>query len=354
MKKYIILSIVLFAFSLILNAQTKKVAVWETKCGDNSITSFQSAMVRGGMETAVANASGYTAYDRTAFDAILKEQNFQRSGAVSDSDIKRLGEMAGVQYIIVPEALAEGNDFYIIVKMLDVETGEYGAAYDALCGTTPTEIKQACSQLGTKLFSGATIGNQGKTLSDNGTLNGHKWVNLGLPSGTLWATCNVGGFSSRDYGDYYSWGETKTKNYYGDENFKYSYGPTEPWGNRTSRAIHYDGDVMAATDDAATVNWGKGWRTPTNEEWAELIDNCTWTKVSNGYNVTGNNGNSIFLPSAGYKAFDRHMTISNGYMSSTKWYEFGFAEIDSTDRIFVSETNPRFGIPVRPVCSSQQ
>lgn len=131
----------------------KKVAVWETKCTDGSITKFQSVMVRGGMEAAVANAPGYTGFDRASFDAIIKEHNFQRSGAVNDSDIKRLGEMAGVQYIIVPEAMAQGTDFYIIVKMLDVESGEFGAAYEELCSTSASDIKNACAILGSKLFN---------------------------------------------------------------------------------------------------------------------------------------------------------------------------------------------------------
>ena len=150
--------ILLFATMLVLIMSAvaqKKVAVWETKCDDGSITKFQSTMVRGGMEAAVANADGYTGYDRTAFDAILQEHNFQRSGAVSDSDIKRMGEMAGVQYIIVPEAMASGTDFYIIVKMLDVETGEYGAAYEELCTTSAGDIKNACSNLGIQLFGNA-------------------------------------------------------------------------------------------------------------------------------------------------------------------------------------------------------
>jgi formylglycine-generating enzyme required for sulfatase activity len=153
LKRIIVLSVIL-AFGSALTAQNKKVAVWETKCSDNSITPFQSTMVRGGMETAVANAPGYSGYDRASFDAILKEHSFQRSGSVKESDIKRLGEMAGVQYIIVPEANADGSDFYIIVKMLDVETGEFGAAYDILCGSSASEIKAACSELGNKLFGG--------------------------------------------------------------------------------------------------------------------------------------------------------------------------------------------------------
>ena len=154
MKRILLIALaLLLATAGSVTAQNKKkVAVWETKCSDGSITTFQSTMVRGGMETAVANAPGYTGYDRTSFDNILKEHKFQRSGAVSDAEIKRMGEMAGVQYIIVPEATASGNDFYIVVKMLDVETGEYGSAYDRLCNSSASSIKEACSSLAQKLF----------------------------------------------------------------------------------------------------------------------------------------------------------------------------------------------------------
>ena len=154
MKRILLIALaLLLATAGSVTAQNKKkVAVWETKCSDGSITTFQSTMVRGGMETAVANAPGYTGYDRTSFDNILKEHKFQRSGAVSDAEIKRMGEMAGVQYIIVPEATASGNDFYIVVKMLDVETGEYGSAYDQLCNSSASSIKEACSSLAQKLF----------------------------------------------------------------------------------------------------------------------------------------------------------------------------------------------------------
>lgn len=130
----------------------KKVAVWETKCSDGSVSAMQMLIVRGGMETAVSNAPGYVGFNRTDFDAILKEHNFQRSGAVSDADIKRMGEMAGVQYIIVPEVSAQGNDFYIIVKMLDIETGQFGAAHQELCSSSAADIKRACAKLGSKVF----------------------------------------------------------------------------------------------------------------------------------------------------------------------------------------------------------
>ena len=151
MKRLVLL--VFAVLPLFMVAQTpKKVAVMETTKMTNEVSVMQSQMVRGGLETAVANAPGYEGYDRTSFDAIMREQNFQRSGAVSDAQIKKLGEMAGVQYIIVSEASSEGGEFYVLVKMLDVETGKYGAAYDKLCPASATEIKKACTELGAQLF----------------------------------------------------------------------------------------------------------------------------------------------------------------------------------------------------------
>ena len=123
---------------------------------------------------------------------------------------------------------------------------------------------------------------------DRGRLNGHEWVDLGLS--VLWATSNVGASSPSDYGDYYAWGETKTKSSYTEGNSK-TYNVVMP-------------DISGEPKyDAATANWGEGWRMPTDEELEELIDKCDWQWTTqgghNGYKVTGPNGNSIFLPAAG-------------------------------------------------------
>ncbi len=309
----------LLAIAMAVTGQNKKVAVWETKCSDNSITPFQSTMVRGGMETAVANASGYTGYDRASFDAIIKEHNFQRSGAVKDSDIRRLGEMAGVQYIIVPEALASGDDFYIIVKMLDVETGEYGAAYDALCGSSAIEIKKACSELGVKLFGGGSGNTYTSTSQTNSSqsqsANGHEYVDLGLPSGTLWATCNVGASKPEGYGSYFAWGETKpqSSNTYNWNTYKYANGTTrdDPKLTKYCSQSKYgdngftdDLTTLQSGDDPATANWGSGWRTPSKSQWDELKSNTVnqWTTkngVAGRLFTSKKNGQSVFLPAAG-------------------------------------------------------
>lgn len=127
------------------------------------------------------------------------------------------------------------------------------------------------------------------TEGTTGTLNGHDWVDLGLPSGLRWATCNVGASTPTADGNYYAWGETSTKSAYTEDNYTYSDNPTTLPSNR----------------DAATANWGSAWRMPTKEEFEELNTNCTvtWTTQNgvNGRLFTGPNGNSIFLPAAGYR-----------------------------------------------------
>ena len=133
-----------------------------------------------------------------------------------------------------------------------------------------------------------------------GTSNGYGYVDLGLS--VKWATCNVGASKPEEYGNYYAWGETSTKEtYYGDNCPTYglsisqlqSQGYIDSEGNLTSQY------------DAATANWGGDWRMPTYDELNELITKCTWEWINEngvkGHSVTGPNGNNIFLPAAGYR-----------------------------------------------------
>lgn len=132
---------------------------------------------------------------------------------------------------------------------------------------------------------------------DSGSVGEHEYVDLGLPSGTLWATCNVGASKPEEYGDYFAWGETKPKDYY-----SWSYFDSD---NVKKYSTTNNKDVLDLEDDAAYVNWGCNWRMPTREEQDELRGYCIWTWKAvngvNGYNVVGPNGNSIFLPAAGYR-----------------------------------------------------
>ncbi len=150
---------------------------------------------------------------------------------------------------------------------------------------------------------------EGEEIIDDthGILNGHAWVDLGLPSCTLWATCNIGANVPEEFGNYFSWGETMPKDVYNWSTYKYCE------GSRTTMTKYcnnsYYGSVddktqLELSDDAACINWGGTWRMPTLTEMNELINNCIWTWISqnnvNGYKITGSNGNSIFLPAVGY------------------------------------------------------
>lgn len=138
------------------------------------------------------------------------------------------------------------------------------------------------------------------------SIDEYEYVDLGLPSGTLWATCNVGADSPEDYGDYFAWGETAPKEFYGWETYKWCNGS---WNSMTKYCTDsYYGTIdnireLEPVDDAAYVNWGPSWRMPSQEQYQELENNCTWQWTThngvNGRLVTGPNGNTIFLPAAG-------------------------------------------------------
>ena len=139
----------------------------------------------------------------------------------------------------------------------------------------------------------------------------HEWVDLGLPSGTLWATCNIGANAPEEYGYYFAWGETEPKEVYSWYNYKWCNGTfdtitkylTEDGYTYGFRDFTDGKTELDPEDDAAYVNLGPEWRMPSMEQQLELVEQCTWTqKTRNGVNgmlVKGPNGNTIFLPAAG-------------------------------------------------------
>ena len=153
---------------------------------------------------------------------------------------------------------------------------------------------------------------KGDTGGDNtSTYNGHGYVDLGLPSGTLWATCNVGATTPEGYGYYFAWGETKSKTTYNWDTYKYCNGGHDQLTKYCNfYKFGYQGftdnlTVLQPVDDAATANWGSGWCMPTKEQWEELYKNTdhSW-KAWNGVNgrlFKGKNGAVLFLPAAGYR-----------------------------------------------------
>lgn len=150
----------------------------------------------------------------------------------------------------------------------------------------------------------------------------HEYVDLGLPSGTLWATCNVGASKPEEYGNYYAWGETQPKNDYNWTTYKYCDGTGKKmlkycidsdYGNIDNRT------ELEQADDAATANWGSKWQMPSIEQFKELCNNnytniiyTTFNDVKGTMIVSKSNGNRIFLPAAD-KHSDGEMTYSYGY-----------------------------------------
>ena len=210
------------------------------------------------------------------------------------------------------------------------------------------------------------------TTLEGGGSGEHEWIDLGLPSGTLWATCNVGANAPEEFGDYFAWGETQTKNIYnwntyqhccngnGRQLIKYctksSYGNNGFVDNLTE---------VQPNDDAATVNWDSEWCMPTGEQWEELLNNtnCTWTTLNgvNGRQFSGSNGQIIFLPAAGYwgNNFSTDSIGSQGmYWSSS----LNSDEPDLGAHLFFTFDNcllhffsyRYFGNPIRPVRSTSK
>ena len=168
--------------------------------------------------------------------------------------------------------------------------------YDLDPGTT--YYYRAYVKLGDEVFYGnvrsiMTFGEKPPTL-----INGHKFVDLGLPSGLLWAETNVGASSASDDGDYFAWGETSPKSLYSWSTYKWDSYPPSKYNSSDDKT------TLDAADDAATVNWGAPCRMPDSSEFQELHDKCDWSWQGNGYTVTGPNGNTLFFPASGYRYDD--------------------------------------------------
>lgn len=166
--------------------------------------------------------------------------------------------------------------------------------------------------------------------SVSGNIDKHDYVDLGLPSGRLWATCNLGANTYLEPGFRYAWGETQVKNKYEWSNYK--------WCNEKKKATKYcvqsdfgvvvdNKTQLEVADDAAYVNWGKSWRMPTMEEWKELMENCDWhlfyfyspkyeSKEAGMVGISRQNGNKIILPFGGTYFDGQVKNFNEGYYRS--------------------------------------
>lgn len=208
-------------------------------------------------------------------------------------------EVSGVAEVLAVGNSAEGRR--VTGLAIPVET------YDAVSKSYLDSIVNVYVNIINSLGGSLTVCREGV----NGVYRNHEYVDLGLPSGTVWATCNVGASRAEDCGNYYAWGETRPKDEYSNETYTAN--------NATS--------PLQPEKDAATVNWGEGWSMPTETEIEELRTYCAWrwTMVNGveGYMVRSLNGNSIFLPYYEYRydggpIFVRQST-SNTYIDALYW-----------------------------------
>lgn len=225
---------------------------------------------------------------------------------------------------VVTLPAGNGEKWAILLPNEALESGESGSAYSV--DRVYTGTRGAVPAISNNMY--LTMGIEVEITSFHS--GGEKWVNLGLPSGILWATCNVGANNPEEYGDYFAWAETQPKSVYSGYNYIYyifentwHYGYTKYCPNSDYGYNNYTDNltILQPCDDAAAANYGG--RTPTEMEWRELRDNCTstWTTLNgiNGQCLTGPNGNSIFLPNAGYRYEGelRNVGIMGQYWSSS-------------------------------------
>ena len=212
--------------------------------------------------------------------------------------------------------------------------------------------------------------NNGGGNNGGGDADDHEYVDLGLPNGTLWATCNIGADTPEGFGDCFAWGETETKTTYEWNNYKYCNG-TKDQLTKYCNMVNYGNNgftdnliILVPEDDAATINWGDSWHMPTMAEWEELCQNTTntWTTQNGvqGRLFTASNGKSIFLP---VTAVITTVTDPSGGVASVGcyWSSSLYAEYPCNawhlyfglDECFVGSDYRSFGQSVRAVRSAK-
>lgn len=220
--------------------------------------------------------------------------------------------------------------------------------------------------------NGGNGGNNGGN-GGSGTYIGHEYVDLGLPSGTLWATCNVGASAPEGYGDYFAWGEITPKDTYNWSTYKYcNYcnGDYDKLTKYCSNSWYGDNGfidnltVLLPEDDAATANWGNGWCMPTADQWRELLVNTTneWTTrngVIGRLFTSKKNGQTLFLPAAGRRWDDElYNAGSDGHYWSSSLaggpFRAWYFHLSWGDCYVYRDYSRRYGFTVRPVRSARQ
>lgn len=284
------------------------------------------------------------------------------------SDLKSFEEtpIVGVCYARNSTKPTVANGYRELGEYSDLAKTEFSVDLKGLDSGMPWYCR-ACVTIGEEVFYGDvlvinTTGEHDGRYDPN-VWKGFTYIDLGLPSGRLWSTENLGAGVPGDPGYYFAWGELSGKSEYTRNTYKYGSTSMSKYNN-TDGLIELSGE-----DEAATVLRGEYWQIPTVDDFKELQDNCTWTWgsktsslgwVTYGYTITGKNEKSIFLPAVGY--FRNNVTDGVGSVghywtrnlytqSVTRAYEFWFDNSSNTSEIGFDRY---FGLPIRPVIESEK
>lgn len=267
-----------------------------------------------------------------------------------------IGNHATLEPILIPENTS--TSFTWESDNANVASVSYGKVTGVSEGTTTISVTTANKLTDTCIVK--VVSQNGKDDEEGGgeghtgTVDGHEYVDLGLS--VKWATCNIGATSPESFGNYYAWGETTTKSTYSWENYKFNHGDIYNLQNIGS-------DIKGSSYDAAYKSWGTNWRMPTEIEAGELISKCTFEEQTqngvDGYLVTGTNGASIFIPSAGNKVNSGNrggcVCWTSNIASNDDWYATAL-DIRKNKNGVISPTTSLvfryFGLPIRAVTSA--
>lgn len=324
----------------------------EFNCGDVDMANWvwnatSTGSYSFGGTTVIAKGASASAADvQFLFPAATRNYDISFSIAYeSDAAEERTATISDVNLV-----MGKSYNINVIIEDKDIVTEEYKIEFFV------AEVKD----WGSNIELDATLNKPIR-----GFENGHEYVDLGLPSGLKWATCNVGATTPEESGDYFAWGEVEPKTTYNWSTYKHcasssttmtkycndsSYGKDGFTDNKT---------VLDPEDDAAHVNWGGAWRIPTLKELTELYEICTWTWTTqnriNGYKVVGPNGNLIFLPAAGCVSGDLFYYVGSyaDYWLSSFYTDnpnYAYYVMFNSEYVYWEGMNRYIGRSVRPVC----
>lgn len=187
MKKRIMLLLAIVCFTSAAIAQRKSIAILETYCAEGNISNAYLMMIGSNIETGIIKNPSYTAYNRAQVRALMSEHKFERSGLVKDEDIRELGKMAGVDYVLASEAALLENQVFVTAKVLNVVSGRYEMSDNELMDYNPSAIQRGCQNLAAKLLGGGSTPKEIRPKSTNPVSNSDYQAtnisgrNVGLP-----------------------------------------------------------------------------------------------------------------------------------------------------------------------------